>query len=38
MVKRYVIVGNEAQIIRELSTHKPIVTLLVEGQRPGCGG
>src|ERR1700743_2146769 len=28
MVKRYVIVGNEAQIIRELSTHKPIVTSL----------
>lgn len=26
MVKRYVIVGNEAQIIRELSTHKPIIT------------
>jgi DNA-binding NtrC family response regulator len=26
MVKRYVIVGNEAQIIRELSTHKPIVS------------
>jgi DNA-binding NtrC family response regulator len=26
LVKRYVIVGNEAQIIRELSTHKPIVT------------
>ncbi len=25
MVKRYVIMGNEAQIIRELSTHKPIV-------------
>src|SRR5437660_5014012 len=25
MVKRYVIVGNETQIIRELSTHKPIV-------------
>src|SRR5436190_15206752 len=25
MVKRYVIVGNEAQIIRELSTHKPIM-------------
>ncbi len=24
MVKRYVIVGNEPQIIRELSTHKPI--------------
>ncbi len=28
MVKRYVIVGNEAQIIRELSTHKPIVSSL----------
>jgi len=26
LVKRYVIVGNEPQIIRELSTHKPIVT------------
>ena len=26
MVKRYVIVGNEAQIIRELSTHKPIMS------------
>ena len=26
LVKRYVIVGNESQIIRELSTHKPIVT------------
>jgi DNA-binding NtrC family response regulator len=26
MVKRYVIVGNEAQIIRELATSKPIVT------------
>ena len=26
MVKRYVIVGNEAQIIRELSTQKPIVS------------
>ncbi len=25
LVKRYTIVGNEAQIIRELSTHKPIV-------------
>src|SRR6185369_7361825 len=31
MVKRYVIVGNEAQIIRELSTHKPIVTSLAGG-------
>jgi len=28
LVKRYVIVGNEAQIIRELSTHKPIMTSL----------
>jgi len=28
MVKRYVIVGNEAQIIRELATHKPIVSSL----------
>ena len=26
LVKRYVIVGNEAQIIRELSTHKPIIS------------
>jgi DNA-binding NtrC family response regulator len=25
LVKRYVIVGNEAQIIRELSTHKPAI-------------
>ena len=25
LVKRYTIVGNEAQIIRELATHKPIV-------------
>jgi two-component system response regulator AtoC len=25
LVKRYVIVGNESQIIRELSTHKPLV-------------
>ncbi len=28
LVKRYVIVGNEAQIIRELSTHKPIMSSL----------
>src|SRR5947209_8429506 len=28
LVKRYVIVGNETQIIRELSTHKPIVSSL----------
>lgn len=28
LVKRYVIVGNEAQIIRELATHKPIVPSL----------
>src|SRR5436305_4773805 len=25
LVKRYVIVGNESQIVRELSTHKPIM-------------
>jgi DNA-binding NtrC family response regulator len=29
LVKRYVIVGNEPQIIRELSTHKPIVSSTV---------
>jgi len=28
LVKRYVIVGNEPQIIRELSTHKPIMSSL----------
>ncbi len=28
LAKRYVIVGNEAQIIRELSTHKPILSSL----------
>ena len=28
LVKRYVIVGNESQIIRELATHKPIVSSL----------
>jgi two-component system, NtrC family, response regulator AtoC len=28
LVKRYTIVGNEPQIIRELSTHKPIVSSL----------
>lgn len=27
LVKRYVIVGNEAQIIRELSTHKPTLAV-----------
>src|SRR5215831_17927203 len=32
LVKRYVIVGNEAQIIRELSTHKPIVSSLSASQ------
>src|SRR5207253_2564199 len=31
LVKRYVIVGNEAQIIRELATHKPIVSSLSGG-------
>jgi DNA-binding NtrC family response regulator len=28
LVKRYVIVGNESQIIRELSTHKPVISSL----------
>jgi two-component system, NtrC family, response regulator AtoC len=37
LVKRYVIVGNEAQIIRELSTHKPIVTSLAAGSRDSNG-
>ena len=36
MVKRYVIVGNEAQIIRELSTQKPIVSSL-SGSSPVWG-
>jgi len=36
LVKRYVIVGNEAQIIRELSTHKPIVSSLA--LPPGTSG
>jgi two-component system response regulator AtoC len=33
LVKRYVIVGNEPQIIRELSTHKPIVSS-ISGMSP----
>src|SRR4051812_268020 len=37
LVKRYVIVGNEAQIIRELSTHKPIVSSLAGGSRDSNG-
>ncbi len=36
LVKRYVIVGNEAQIIRELSTHKPIVSSM-DGASPVWG-
>jgi len=28
LVKRYVIVGNESQIIRELSTHKPLMSAM----------
>jgi two-component system response regulator AtoC len=32
LVKRYTIVGNEPQIIRELSTHKPIVSSLGSGK------
>jgi DNA-binding NtrC family response regulator len=35
LVKRYVIVGNEAQIIRELSTHKPIMEAMPESQPVG---
>ncbi|HEX8925402.1 MAG TPA: sigma 54-interacting transcriptional regulator, partial [Terriglobales bacterium] len=31
LVKRYVIVGNESQIIRELSTHKPLITSMAGG-------
>jgi len=48
LVKRYVIVGNEAQIIRELSTHKPVISSLTgaspiwglkdPGNQPGNGG
>lgn len=34
LVKRYTIVGNEAQIIRELSTHKPIFSSLSEQAAP----
>ena len=34
LVKRYVIVGNETSIIRELSTHKPIVSSLSTAQVP----
>jgi two-component system, NtrC family, response regulator AtoC len=31
LVKRYVIVGNESQIIRELSTHKPLISASASG-------
>lgn len=34
LVKRYVIVGNEPQIIRELETHKPIMASLSESVAP----
>jgi transcriptional regulator with PAS, ATPase and Fis domain len=34
LVKRYVIVGNESQIIRELSTHKPVITSAVGNSAP----
>src|SRR5262249_34758752 len=37
LVKRYVIVGNEPQIIRELSIHKPIVSSLHTPAPPGHG-
>src|ERR671931_1725234 len=36
LVKRYVIVGNESQIIRELATHKPIVAS-TSAPRPEAG-
>jgi two-component system, NtrC family, response regulator AtoC len=35
LVKRYVIVGNEAQIIRELSTHKPTMPAVSDSQPAG---
>jgi DNA-binding NtrC family response regulator len=36
LVKRYVIVGNEPQIIRELSSHKPVIASPAEtGYGPG---
>ena len=38
LVKRYVIVGNEAQIIRELSTHKPIVSSFSVPATPAISG
>ena len=37
LVKRYVIVGNEAQIIRELSTHKPNTTADADLAGEGAG-
>jgi len=38
LVKRYVIVGNEAQIIRELSTHMPIVSSMMTVSAPAAPG
>jgi DNA-binding NtrC family response regulator len=34
LVKRYVIVGNESQIIRELSTHKPVIASAAGNSAP----
>ena len=34
LVKRYVIVGNEPQIIRELSTHKPLISSISGNASP----
>lgn len=34
LVKRYTIVGKESQILRELSTHKPIVSSMVPADEP----
>jgi DNA-binding NtrC family response regulator len=37
LVKRYVIVGNEAQIIRELSTHRPVIVSMGEQEHAAWG-
>jgi two-component system response regulator AtoC len=38
LVKRYTIVGNEGQIIRELATHKPIVSSSGTGSAVAAAG
>ena len=37
LVKRYVIVGNESQIIRELSTHRPVISAVGDSPSQGRG-